>query len=140
MALPNPLPAVQGARIALGPGIWEDTYVIAPGTSDYVNTGTIGTSGYIISALSLRLNPTYGIMSAWVSGNNGAAAGYVPQVYLNIAQIGAVVGGAGFEGYSQLNFQVFGQPSALTQYAALTQQQSGGNFSGCVWLLTVRGQ
>jgi len=139
LALANPLPAVQGARIVLGPGIWEDTFIIAPGTSDYVNTGTIGTSGYIISALSLRLNPTYGIMSAWVSGNNGTAAGYVAQVYLPIAQMGGVTTGAGFEGYSALNFQVFNSP-ASAGVAPLTQAASGFNFTGCVWLLTVRGQ
>ena len=101
MALPNPIPAVQGSRIALGPGIWEETFVIAPGTSDYP------TNGYIITSLALRFSPTYGIMCAWVSGQNAAAAGYVPQVTLVLAQIGAVVGGAGFEGYSQLAFQVF---------------------------------
>lgn len=139
MALPSPIPAVQGSRIALGPGVWEDTFLIVPGTSDYVNTGTIGTSGYIISALSLRLNPTYGIMCAWVSGNNGTAAGYVAQVYLNITQIGAASTGAGFEGYSQLNFHIFNSP-ATAGVAPLTQAANGFNFTGAIWLLTVRGQ
>jgi hypothetical protein len=139
MSLPNPIPAVQGARIVIGPGIWEDTFLIVPGTSDYVNTGTIGTSGYIITALALRCYSPNGIMCAWVSGNNGTAAGYVPQVYLNIAQMGAVAAGAGFEGYSQLNFQIFNAP-AVAGIAPLTQAASGFNFTGAIWLLTVRGQ
>jgi hypothetical protein len=133
MALANPLAGVQGARLFLGPAIQEDTFVIAPGTSDYV------TGGYVISALALRLNPTYGIMCAWVSGQNAAAAGYVPQVTLALAQIGAVATGAGFEGYSQLKFQVFNSP-AVAGIAALTEAASGFNFTGFQWLLTVRGQ
>jgi hypothetical protein len=132
MALPNPIPAVQGARIVLGPAIWEDTYLIVPGTSDYV------TGGYVITALSLRCYSVNGIMCAWVSGQNSTAAGYVPQVTLALAQIGATSTGAGFEGYAQLKFQVF-----LTGTASgdvLNEAGSGANLTGCVWLLTVRGQ
>jgi hypothetical protein len=132
MALANPLAAVQGARIVLGPGIWEDTFVIAPGTSDYV------TGGYSITAAALRLNPTYGIMSAWVSGCNAAANGYVVQPTLVIAQIGATAAGAGFEGYSSILFWVGWTGAALS--GVLAQVGSGQNLTGCIWLLTVRGQ
>jgi len=127
MALANPLPGVQGARAVIGPGIWQDTFVIAPGTSDYV------TGGYSISALSLRLNPTYGIQSAWVSGCNSTAQAYIVNPTLAIAQMGAVTTGAGFEGYSSILFYV-------VVLATQAQVASGGNLTGCVWLLTVQGQ
>lgn len=132
MALPNPIPAVQGAHITLGPALWEDTFLIVPGTSDYV------TGGYVIKAIQFRLLSTYGIMSAWVSGQNSTAAGYVPQVTLALAQMGAVSTGAGFEGYAQLNFQVFVTGTASGD--VLNEASSGANLTGCVWLLTVRGQ
>jgi len=133
MALPNPIPAVQGSRLVLGPGLWEDTFLIVPGTSDYV------TGGYVISALALRSLSTNGIMCAWISGQNSTAAGYVPQVTLALAQMGAVSTGAGFEGYSQLKFQVFNSPAAAG-IAPLTEAAAGFNFAGAIWLLTVRGQ
>ncbi|HKN69971.1 MAG TPA: hypothetical protein VJX30_03005 [Terriglobales bacterium] len=127
MALANPIPGVQGARIALGPGVWQDTFVIAPGTNDYV------TGGYSISSLALRLNPTYGIQSAWISGCNATAQAYIVYPTLAIAQIGGVTTGAGFEGYSTILFYVV----VLSTQA---QVASGGNLSGTSWLLTVQGQ
>lgn len=127
MALANPIPTVQGSRLVLGPAVWEDTFVIAPGTSDYV------TGGYSISALSLRFNPTYGIQSAWISGANATAQAYIVNPTLAIAQIGATTSGAGFEGYSSILFYV-------VVLATQAQVANGGNLTGAVWLLTVRGQ
>ena len=132
MSLSNPIPAVQGARAVLGPALWMDTFLIVPGTSDYV------TNGYVIKSSALRLNPTYGIQAAWVSGQNSTAAGYVPQVTLALAQLGATSTGAGFEGYSQLNFQVFVTGTASGD--VLNEAANGANLTGCVWLLTVIGQ
>lgn len=128
MALANPLPVVQGARAVIGPGIWQDTYVIAPGVSDYV------TGGYAISALALRMNPTYGIQSAWISGANATAiATWGVQPLFALAQIGGTTAGAGFEGYSQLLFYVY----VLNGGA---QAANGANLTGAEWLLTVQGQ
>ena len=127
MALPNPIPTVQGSRLVLGPGLWQDTFLIVPGTSDYV------TGGYVISSLALRFNPTYGIQSAWISGANATAQtwGVIPT--LALAQIGATATGAGFEGYSQILFYAY----VLSTGA---QVANGGNLAGAVWQLTVQGQ
>ena len=127
MALANPIPAVQGSRVELGPGLHEETFIIAPGTSDYV------TGGYVISSLALRLAATYGIQSAWVSAYNATAQAYLVFPTLALAQFGGTTSGAGFEGYSQLLFYVV----VLSTQA---QVGNGANLSGCVWELTVRGQ
>src|ERR1035438_9029414 len=122
MALPNPIPTVQGSRAVVGPGIWQDTYVIAPGTSDYT------TNGYVITALALRMNPTYGIQTAWISGANATAiAGWVAVPVFAIAQFGGTAGGSGFEGFSQL---------LLYFYVVTTGAQvcSGARLSGNIWL------
>jgi hypothetical protein len=105
-----------------------DTFLIVPGTSDYV------TGGYALTATSFRLYPTAGgIQAAWVSGANATAQtwGVIPT--LAIAQMGGVSTGAGFEGYSQLLFYVY----VLSTGA---QVASGGNLTGAIWQLTVIGQ
>ena len=130
MALTLPLPEVQGSRIAIGSGIWEATFLIIPGTSDYV------TNGYVLSALNLRCYSPNGIMGAWVSAQNATATGYVPQPTLALAQVGTGVE-SGFEGYAQLLFVVCQQ---TTSAGPLPQVGSGGNLTGCIWALTVRGQ
>lgn len=147
MALPNPLPIVQGSRLYLGPdsSAIEETFLINPGFSDYP------LNGYTITAIQLRMAR---IASAWISGWNDLAAGYVAQPVFDLRQlsspiIGGGVGGPGqglpysqtagpgVTGYVQLNFQVFSGASAQ---ARLTQITTGTNLEGCGWLLTVRGQ
>ena len=131
MALTLPLPEVQGSRILLGSGVQEATYLIIPGTSDYV------TGGYVLSALNLRCYSTNGVMAAWISGQNAAAGGYIVQPTMVLAQVGtgSISGAAG---YSQLLFAIYNSP-ASAGIAPLTQAASGFNFTGCIWQLTVRG-
>jgi hypothetical protein len=131
MALTLPLPEVQGSRIALGPGVWEATYLIIPGSSDYV------TGGYVLSSLNLRCYSPNGIMGAWVSGCNAAANGYVVQPTLALAQVGTGTE-TGAEGYSQILFWVGWTGTGFS--GVLAQIGSGGQLSGLIWELTVRGQ
>jgi len=134
MALTLPLPEVQGSRIAIGPGIWEATFQIIPGVSDYV------TNGYVLSALALRCYSPNGIMAAWVSGCNATAQVYFPAPTLALATIASTTTtpAAGFEGYSQVLFAVLWTGPALS--GVLAQVGSGQNLTGCIWNLTVRGQ
>ena len=147
MALPNPIPSVQGARISLGPdsAAIEDTFIINPGANDYP------LNGYVITPIQLRLKL---IASAWISGWNDLAAGYVAQPIFDMRQLASSIlgggiggpgqglpfsqtAGPGITGYSQLNFAVFSGASAQ---ARLTQLTTGSNLEGCGWFLTVRGQ
>lgn len=148
MALPNPIPEVQGSRLMLGPdaAAQEATFLINPGNSDYV------VGGYVITALALRLKL---IAFAWVSGWNDLAAGYMPQVVFDLRQLAATpilggglggpgqglpfsqTAGAPITGYSQLNFQI--RTGAAAQ-GRLTEATVNSDFLGCGWLLTVRGQ
>lgn len=148
MALPNPLPIVQGSRIYHGPDAAsiEETFLINPGANDYP------LNGYVLTPIQLRLKL---IAFAWISGWNDLAAGYVAQPVFDMRQLastpilGGGVGGpgqglpfsqtagAGITGYSQLNFMVFSGASAQ---ARLTQLTTNSNLEGCAWFLTVRGQ
>lgn len=147
MALPNPIPGVQGSRLYLGPdsAAIEDTFLINPGNADYP------TGGYVITNIQLRLKL---IAFAWISGWNDLAAGYVAQPVFDMRQLqGTILGGGiggpgqglpfsqtagpGITGYTQLNFQVFSGASAQ---ARLTQLTVNTNLEGCGWFLTVRGQ
>lgn len=147
MALPNPIPSVQGARMYLGPdsAAIEDTFLINPGANDY----PVG--GYVITNIQLRLKL---IAFAWISGWNDLAAGYQPQVVFDLRQLSSAILGGGIggpgqglpysqtagsaiTGYTQLNFQI--RTGAAAQ-ARLTEATVNTDFEGCGWLLTVRGQ
>lgn len=147
MALPNPIPSVQGARLYLGPdsSAIEDTFIINPGLSDYP------TGGYIITNIQLRLKL---ISFAWITGFNQEGAGYIPQPEFAMQQLqstilgGAIGGpgqglpfsqtaGSGVTGYTQFFFKVY-SPAATGQ--RLTEVANTTNFLGCGWFLTVRGQ
>ena len=130
MAITLPPPGVQGSELFLGPAMREKSILIVPGTSDYV------TGGYVVSALQAGFLSTYGIMMAWVSGQNSTAAGYVPQITLALAQL--ATSGAGFEGYAQFKFQVFVTGTASGD--VLNEASSGVNLSGAIWVVTCRGQ
>ena len=148
MALPNPIPSVQGARMYLGPdsAAIEDTFLINPGANDYP------LNGYTLTNIQLRLKL---IAFAWISAWNDLAAGYVAQPVFDLRQLastpilGGGVGGpgqglpfsqtagAGITGYTSFQFAVFSGSSAQ---ARLTQLTTNSNLEGCAWLLTVRGQ
>jgi hypothetical protein len=128
MALANPLPGVQGSRLFLGPdGGVQDTFIIAPGTSDYV------TGGYVITNTACRLK---NIQTAWVTGGNVTAfpanSGWYPVIVFALAQIGAVAGGAGFTGYSQFLFKLYVASTGV-------ELGSGGSVAGAIWQVTVLG-
>src|SRR5882724_2655678 len=97
MALPNPLPIVQGSRVLQGVELQQETFLIVPGANDYV------TGGYVITAAQCRLK---NIQQAWVAGQNAASTGFDAFCVFVLAQMGAVQGGAGFTGYSQFLFKV----------------------------------
>lgn len=125
MALANPLPAVQGSRLYLGPdGGQMDTFIIAPGTSDYV------TGGYVITNIAVRLK---NIQTAWVSGANATAvATWSLTPVFAFVQIGGTASGAGVTGYSQ--FLLY-----ATVLATGAQAANGANLTGAVWQVTVTG-
>jgi hypothetical protein len=128
MALPNPLPIVQGSRLALGPdGGWQETFLIVPGTSDYV------TLGYPITAVQCRLKS---IQTANVTGGNvvafPASGGWYAECVFPIVQMGAVASGAGFTGYSQFLFKIYVASTGV-------ELAVGGSLAGAVWMVTVTG-
>jgi hypothetical protein len=123
MALSNPIPSIQGSRIYHGPDLQEDSFLIAPGVSDYV------TNGYVLTAIALRFKS---VQRAWVSGFNATATGYTPQCVFPIAQMGATVAGAGFTGYSQFLFKVLVVTTGV-------EVANAGNLTGAVWAVTVLG-
>ena len=71
MALTTPFPEIPESRTVDGIGCQTATYLILPGSSDYV------TGGYALSALNLRLTR---IHSVFVSGVNAAGAVYLAQI------------------------------------------------------------
>ena len=128
MALALPLPGVQGARLLLGPdGGVQDTFLIVPGTSDYV------TGGYVVSATNCRLK---NIQTAWVTGGNSTAfpanSGWYPEIVFAFAQIGGTSTGAGFTGYSQFLFKLYVASTGV-------ELASGGSVAGSIWQVTVTG-
>jgi hypothetical protein len=128
MALATPIPGVQGSHALLGIGQQWKSFLIVPGTSDYV------TGGYALTAIQLGFNPTYGIQKAWVSLANATAVatwGAVPLV--TFVQIGGTSTGAGTVGYTQILFYVY----VLNGGA---QAGSGANLTGAIWQLEVVGQ
>lgn len=124
MALPNPLPVIQGSRVVFGPDLQQETVLIVPGVSDYV------TGGYPITSIMCRMK---NVQTAWLSGANATAvATWDAQPIFAIAQIGAVAGGAGFTGYSQFLLLVVVQATGL-------QAANGANLTGAIWQVTVQG-
>jgi hypothetical protein len=121
---------VQGARLTLGEGLWQDSYLFIPGTSDYV------TGGYVITNTLLAGFAGGKLQSAWVSGQNSTVSGppsYLAFPVFALAQVGT--GGGGFGGYSQFLFQV----NTLTATPTYAQVANGGNLTGCIWEVTVQG-
>jgi hypothetical protein len=128
MALPVPIPGVQNSHALLGPGQQIKSFLIVPGTSDYV------TGGYVLTCAQLGFNPTYGIQQAWISGANATAVATWNAVpVITFSQIGGVSTGAGFEGYTQILFYVYVLSTG-------SQAGSGANLTGAIWQLTVIGQ
>jgi len=123
MALPSPLPVVQGSRVYYGPELQSEQFLIVPGTSDYV------TNGYVITAAQCRLK---NIQWADTAGLNATASGFTGIPVFAFAQIGAVAGGAGFTGYSQFLFKVLVVTTGLEAVA-------GANLAGAIWQLTIAG-
>jgi len=125
MALTLPLPIVQGSRIVLGPDLQQESFLIIPGTSDYV------TNGYVISALQCRLK---NLQSAWVSATNAtfspANSGWYAQCVFALAQL--ATSGAGFTGYSQFLLKVYVASTGV-------ELASGGNLTGSIIQVTVQG-
>lgn len=123
MALPNPLPIVQGSRILHGVELQQETFLIVPGANDYV------TNGYPITAAQCRLK---NIQQAFVSGQNAASTGFDAFCVFALAQMGAVQAGVGFTGYAQFLFKVLVVTTGV-------EVANGGQLSGSIWEVTVLG-
>src|ERR1700690_145857 len=127
MAMNSPLPSVQGSRLLLGIDLQQDTFLIVPGTSDYV------TAGYVITNTACRMK---NIQSAWISGSNATASpasgGWYGLIVFALAQIGGVSTGQGFTGYSQFLFKVMVASTGV-------ELGAGGNLAGAIWQVTVQG-
>lgn len=123
MALPNPLPIVQGSRLLLGAELQQETFLIVPGVADYP------TNGYVITNIACRLR---NIQQADIQGMNAAASLYSPLCIFALAQIGAVVGGAGFTGYAQFLFKLLVATTGV-------EVANGTNLSGAIWAVNVVG-
>jgi len=121
MALANAPVVVQGSRVDLGLGLVESSWLIVPGTSDYV------TGGYAITATMLGYSL---LQQAWVSEANATATGYEAFCVFALAQLAG--SSMGETGYSQFLFKV----DVVTTGS---QVGSGGNLAGCKWAVTVRG-
>jgi hypothetical protein len=125
MALTTPLPEVQGSRIMQGIDLQQATFLIIPGTSDYV------TGGYVITAAACRLK---NIQYADITGCNTTAQGYTVLPTFPLAQLSEPAGtaGYGFTGYSQFLFY-------LAVITTGVQVASGFNLTGTIWQITVMG-
>jgi hypothetical protein len=113
---------VQDSRALLGLGLEQKSWLLVPGTSDYV------TGGYVVSAQNVGLGH---IQSAWVSGLNATAIAtweFVP--VFAFAQLST--SSAGESGYSQF---------LLYAYVLSTgaQAASGANLTGSIVQVTVQG-
>lgn len=152
MALPNPLPVVQDSRIAYGPDLWCESFLINPGYKDYTAGGyLITTNGYAETAAQMASFPNPAqvpfrmIQSVSIDGWNSAAAsgtnGWVPFIILPLAQLkgtttqgggNAQYSGVGVSGYQYFNFKIVvgttGSELATTV-----------DLSGAIWLITVTG-
>ena len=115
---------VQDSRTNMSVGLVQETWLLAPGTSDYV------TNGYPVTAIATTL---YKIQSADVNGQNAAALGWNAYCVFPIAQIASGVNiGQGESGYAQFLFALFVITTGV-------QLGSGGNASGAIWQVTIQG-
>jgi hypothetical protein len=116
---------VQQARQNLS-DVYQDTYLLIPGTSDYV------TGGYVVT--SITLSGAKLIQTVWVSGTNATASpasgGWYGVPVLAIAQVGT--GGPGATGYTQFLFKVYVASTGV-------ELASGGNLTGAIWQVTIQG-
>ena len=125
--------SVQGSRVLAG-DIWQESYLLIPGTSDYVTNGyLIGIPG---TASANGFVAFSRIQSVWVSGQNATVAG--PSTYLGFpvftfSEVGSA--GPGFIGYTSFLFQV----NVLSATPTYAQVVSSGNLSGAIWELTIQG-
>lgn len=116
--------AVQDSRVALGPAAWRETFLIVPGSSDYV------TNGYVISG---TLTGFKLIRSAALVGMNAAATPYFADCVFVLAQL--ATSSLGFSGYSQFLFKVGTAKSAASE----TEVTGSGDLSGCIWQVAIEG-
>jgi hypothetical protein len=152
MALPTMLPGVNGSRIALGPELWQSSFLINPGYKDYPATGALG--GYGIACVgftdtstvssvpdTLSFVPFRLIQSVSIDGCNSTAMSWSPYVQLPISQLqgtttqgggNAQYSGAGFNGYQYFNFRLFVITTGVEVATSV-------DLSGALWVVTISG-
>jgi hypothetical protein len=113
---------VQDSRVLLGPFAEQKSWLLIPGTSDYV------TGGYVVTAQNVSLGH---IQSVTISGLNATAiATWEFAPVFAFAELGTA--GPGVSGYTQF---------LLYAYVLSTGAQvaSGFNLSGSIIQVTVQG-
>ena len=115
---------VQDSRTNLGLGLVQESWLLAPGTSDYV------TNGYVITASAVGLKL---IQSADINGENATALGWNGYCVFPLAQIATGANaGQGESGYTQFLFALFVITTGV-------QLGAGGNATGSIWTVTIQG-
>ena len=128
MALTTPYPRIQGSRFNLGSELVCETFLIAPGTSDYT------TLGYVITALYCGFKM---IQGAVVTGGNATAypatSGWYAFPVFPESQL--LTSGSGYSGYSQFLLKVY----VASGGSIGTEASNGANLTGNVWQVKVIG-
>lgn len=148
MALPTSLCAVQDSRVALGPELCCESFLVNPGYADYETGGyLIAVNGYTETAAQMAAHPSpsavpfKSIQSVVLAGCNSTAMGWNGYPVLPLAQIGGsqlVTGGngqwsgKGASGYSYFNFKAMIVTSGIEASAL-------ADLSGAIWVITIFG-
>src|SRR5271166_835294 len=87
---------VQDSRSPVTVGIQQESFLLIPGTSDYV------TNGYVITAAAVGFK---NVQLVSIDGTNATGLAWNPYAVFALAQVGT--GGPGFGGYTQFLFALF---------------------------------
>jgi hypothetical protein len=112
---------VQDSRAEYSVGLQQESFLLIPGTSDYV------TGGYPVTT---TLTGFKNIQLASIDGENATALGWDAYCVFPLAQVGT--GGPGFGGYLQFLFY-------LAVVTTGVQAANGANISGAIWVVTIQG-
>jgi len=120
---------VQDSRIALGPQLWQENFLLIPGVSDYVTGGYSLTPALFsmgkIQAIDVLNTNTTGL--AWVG-----LALFTFNTW-TLAQTGGISQTVGASGYTSANFWVG------TAYGSSNQVSASTNLTGAIWEVMVYG-
>lgn len=117
---------VQDSRVALGPELWQQNFLLAPGTSDYV------TGGYVVTAANVGFKL---IQAVDVLNTNTTGLTWIAQALFTFSTMSVTDHGitntVGVSGYSSFNLWM--------GTAIGTQANSSANLSGAIWQVMIYG-